>query len=395
MAISGDGFFITRDKAANAAAGDPYAFTRAGQFSSDEEGYLRNAAGNYLYAWPLDENGETAATATDLTALEAVRITNIGGAAEPSSRVSITANLQASQVLSNAVSATVPTYNPNTTAGSMASYAASLNSATTTGTAPDFSTSVQIFDSLGGQRTLTFSFLKADAANQWHAEVYVQPASDIENAGTYVDGQVAKGLVQFSTTGALDTSVFGTAGFLDPNAISIGASADGSSPNAKWANIEGLDAQTISLQLAGQGASSGLTQYDYESALQTSTVNGTAYGSLAAVEIDEEGYLNALFTNGLARRVYQIPLATFSNPDGLVAEPGGVYRHSGKSGPINIKPAGAQGAGILTSKALESSTVDLAEEFSNLITTQRAYSASSKIITTADEMLDELIRLKR
>ena len=136
-------------------------------------------------------------------------------------------------------------------------------------------------------------------------------------------------------------------------------------------------------------------QYDTESALATSQVNGTAFGSLATVEVDDDGFVTALFTNGLSKKIYQIPLATFSNVDGLVAESGGSYRSGPNAGPLNMKNAGAAGAGSVEAKKLEASTVDLAEEFSNLITTQRAYSASSKIITTADEMLDELIRLKR
>ena len=88
-------------------------------------------------------------------------------------------------------------------------------------------------------------------------------------------------------------------------------------------------------------------------------------------------------------------MATFVNPDGLLSEPGGAYQVTQASGNFNLKEAGTGGAGLIESSALESSTVDLALEFSNMIITQRAYSASSKIITTADEMLDELIRMKR
>ena len=90
-----------------------------------------------------------------------------------------------------------------------------------------------------------------------------------------------------------------------------------------------------------------------------------------------------------------IPLATFGNTNGLISDQGGIYRLGPDTGALSMRGAGVGGAGNIQSRALESSTVDLAEEFSNLIMTQRAYSASSKIITTADEMLDELIRLKR
>jgi flagellar hook protein FlgE len=147
--------------------------------------------------------------------------------------------------------------------------------------------------------------------------------------------------------------------------------------------------------MGGPGAPGGLTNYDSPSVLGTSQIDGTPFGSLASVDVDDDGFVTAIFTNGLTRRIYQIPLATFGNADGLLSEQGGVYRLGPDAGALSMRGAGVGGAGLIKSRALESSTVDLAEEFSNLIMTQRAYSASSKIITTADEMLDELIRLKR
>ena len=94
--------------------------------------------------------------------------------------------------------------------------------------------------------------------------------------------------------------------------------------------------------------------------------------------------VTAIFTNGLTRRIYQVPLATFGNVDGLIPEHGGVYRLGPGAGALSMRGAGIGGAGNIKARALESSTVDLAEEFSNLIMTQRAYSASSKIITTSE-----------
>ena len=147
--------------------------------------------------------------------------------------------------------------------------------------------------------------------------------------------------------------------------------------------------------MGGPGTPGGLTNYDSPSQLGTTQVDGTPFGSLASVDVDDDGYVTAIFTNGLTRRIYQIPLATFGNVDGLLPEHGGVYRLGPGAGALSMRGAGIGGAGNIKARALETSTVDLAEEFSNLIMTQRAYSASSKIITTADEMLDELIRLKR
>ena len=111
--------------------------------------------------------------------------------------------------------------------------------------------------------------------------------------------------------------------------------------------------------------------------------------------MDNDGFVTAIFTNGLTRRIYQVPLASFGNPDALNAENGGIYKLSTGAGAVAIRGAGESGVGTIKARSLEASTVDLAEEFSKLIMTQRAYSASSKIITTADEMMDELLRLKR
>ncbi len=421
LAISGDGFFVTREKAADAAVTDPFNYTRAGQFSPDSDGYLRNVAGKYLYGWDVNDSGQVTASPTDLTALQPIRVSGIGGAAEASTRISLSANLQASQEISDAALALYETNNavvPRTSVGadydtatnSMALYADTDGAS---GVQPDFTSSVQVYDSLGGLRTVTFAFLKsAENANEWHTEVYAQPSEDIvPSAGSsLVNGQIATGVVAFTSFGQVDLSNVGVdAAYLDPRSLDI-LGSDGSATttsltpanvnsaangSVQWAAGLGLAAQAVALDIGGGGSPGGLTQYDTPSALATSQVNGTAFGSLAAVEVDEDGFVTALFTNGLSKKIYQIPIATFSNVDGLIAESGGTYRSGPNAGPLNMKNAGTAGAGTVQARALEASTVDLAEEFSNLITTQRAYSASSKIITTADEMLDELIRLKR
>jgi flagellar hook protein FlgE len=203
----------------------------------------------------------------------------------------------------------------------------------------------------------------------------------------FVDGQLATGIVSFTPFGQLDA-----ANSTLPLSVTIGESGTG---GTEWDPSLGLATQTISLDMGGPGAPGGLTNYDSPSVLGTSQIDGTPFGSLASVDVDDDGFVTAIFTNGLTRRIYQIPLATFGNADGLLSEQGGVYRLGPDAGALSMRGAGVGGAGLIKSRALESSTVDLAEEFSNLIMTQRAYSASSKIITTADEMLDELIRLKR
>jgi len=113
------------------------------------------------------------------------------------------------------------------------------------------------------------------------------------------------------------------------------------------------------------------------------------------VEVDDQGFVYAKFSNGIIRKTYQVPIATFVNPNGLNVEAGGAYSVTPDSGGFTFNVPGTAAAGTIASSTLENSNVDLATEFTSLITTQRAYSASSKIITTADEMLDEAIRMKR
>jgi flagellar hook protein FlgE len=373
LAVSGNGMFVVRGRSDDATSRDPYYYTRAGQFTPDADGYLKNSANYFLQGWPVDSEGAVNANPTDLNALEPIRVSGIAGGAEATSRLSLSANLQSSHELSQAV--VNATYDASDSANNMASGAVT----------PDFQVPVQIYDSQGGLHTLTMSFLK-QGPNAWYTEIHL-PAGQVVDSAPLIDGQLATGVVSFTPFGQLDAT-----NSTLPTTITIGATGAGGS---EWDPTLGLATQTIELDMGGPGAPGGLTNYDSPSVLGTSQIDGTPFGSLASVDVDDDGYVTAIFTNGLTRRIYQIPLATFGNADGLVAEHGGVYRLGPDAGALSMRGAGVGGAGIIKSRALESSTVDLAEEFSNLIMTQRAYSASSKIITTADEMLDELIRLKR
>jgi flagellar hook protein FlgE len=205
--------------------------------------------------------------------------------------------------------------------------------------------------------------------------------------------------VQFTQDGRFDpvnSTLFGPAGApIEEPIIPFQASDDAtlSATEFRWAASLGVAAQDVQFDLGL--AAGGLTQYDSQSGVQSVLTNGTAFGSLSSIDIDENGYVTAEFDNGVLRRIAQVALATFPNPDGLKPVSGNAYRVSIESGTYNLKAPGTGGAGFIRPSALESSTVDLSAEFTGLITTQRAYSASSKIITTADQMLEELLSIKR
>lgn len=151
----------------------------------------------------------------------------------------------------------------------------------------------------------------------------------------------------------------------------------------------------ITVDLGTAGLSDGLTQSSGAYSIGFINQNGVQFGSFSGVAISDEGLVVALFDNGETLPIYKIPLATFANPNGLSAKTGNIYLASDTTGTPILRDAKSSGAGTIAAGALENSTVDLGTEFTNMIIAQRAYSAATKIITTADDMLDELVRIKR
>jgi flagellar hook protein FlgE len=213
------------------------------------------------------------------------------------------------------------------------------------------------------------------AANQWRYEVmYDGNAADIGGAG---NNPIANGAITFNTDGTIATPA---------------ANVNVTIP---FVASSGLSSQNIAFNFGTPGQANGFTQFDTTSSLYSSNIDGTLYGGLSGVRIDDQGFVVAQFTNGIERNLYKLPVATFANADGLGLINGNSFRQTSQSGGPSLKNADEAGAGKIASKSVEQSTVDIAEEFSDMIIIQRAYSAASKIITTADEMLDELTRLKR
>jgi flagellar hook protein FlgE len=384
LAISGDGFFVVGGKGADLTAADTRMFTRAGSFSVDADGYLKNSAGLYLLGWgPPNADGTFNTSPSDVTTMMPINVKNQGAVVEATSDVAITANLNADQTPSTAASSY------NTTTNSMAAYANGV----ATGTKPDFAIEVGVIDSQGGTRKIVMGFSKPPGtvgppatpppANEWNAEVYVVPASDV----TETNGLLYSGSVFFNQDGTIDlanTDLFGAAG--DPPVISLDASG-GTAP--AWSDSAGIAAQEITLDL------SKLTQFASASTVSSVASNGASVGNVVGVEVDETGIVSVIYDNSQIRKIAQLGLATFSNPDGLSSTTGNAYRPTIASGEYVLNMPGNGGAGKISPSSLEASTVDLSSEFTGLITTQKAYSASSKIITTADQMLEELINIIR
>ncbi len=350
MSISGNGFFVVT---ANPTGTGTREFTRAGSFTPDVNGNLVNAAGLYLLGYKLDSAGNVP---TDASALSLVNTSSISGAAQATGNLTIQANLQSQSTVDGSYVA------GDMTAGNVS---------------PDFTRTVNVYDSQGGSQPITFSFIKT-AANKWAYEAsYAGNATNLTAAGT-----ISQGTVSFNSDGTLG-NVNGAAPASGVVALTI-----------PWKlSTSGLNPQTISLNLGTVGGSDGLTQADAPSVLNGTHIDGTPYGSVTGVSVAKDGTVTAQFSNGLSQDVYKVPVATFTNPNGLGQVSGNAYVITKNSGAANINLANSGTAGTIQSKSLEGSTVDLATEFTNLITTQRAYSACARIITTADQMLQQLEQL--
>lgn len=167
----------------------------------------------------------------------------------------------------------------------------------------------------------------------------------------------------------------------------------------EWANgAQNMDGDPdngtrITLDMGNVGTNDGLTNLSGDFLTNYINQDGAKFGSYTGVSISEDGVVTALFDNGETRPIAILPLATFANADGMEALTGNTWIGTDASGQAMLRQAGTNGAGEITAYSVESSNVDLATEFSNMIVTQRAYSAATKIITTADEMLDELTRM--
>jgi flagellar hook protein FlgE len=396
LAISGNGFFVTTEKPEDLTPTDARSFTRAGSFTVDKFGYLKNAANLYLQGWPADSDGVVTTDPSDISQLKSINVSSFGGSAEATTRMAVDANLKSSTPVSTAVSTMPAAGSYNAATNNMTMY----SNDPTTGVKPDFEIQVPLADSKGGARTMMVSFMKSATPNIWYAEMHVVPAADVVVPAGQTPGLIRTGVVTFTQDGRLDetsTLPAGMTRLIDPTTPSIVfGSSNAGAPAAgavNWAASLGIDTQTVKVDF-GAGAG-GLTQYDSQSVVQAVTTNGTAFGNLTNIEIDATGDVTAIFDNGTTRRIAQVAIATFPNPDGLRSINGNAYRVSLDSGTYNFKQPGTGGAGFIAPSSLEASTVDLSLEFTGLITTQRAYSASSKIITTADQMLEELINIKR
>jgi len=231
-------------------------------------------------------------------------------------------------------------------------------------------TSITVFDSQGGKHTVVCTFTKTHIPNHWDWEMSTTGEEVIRYGST--------GSVTFNPDGSLLAFNFDS-----------GAQSFSFDPN------NGAETIVVDIDAGSTGAFNGLTGFASNFTATAVNQNGYGMGILDEITIDQTGLIYGIFTNGVSRGLAQITLAQFNNEAGLMKRGESLYTNSANSGEAVQGVAGETISASISSGALESSNVDLATEFTGMITAQRGYQANARVITTSDSMLDELVNLKR
>ncbi len=344
LAVAGNGLFPVEGP-----AGGGLLFTRAGAFSPDGDGFLANTAGFRLLAFPTDAAGQPTGST-----LQPVTLDRVGGTAAPTTRLGIGANLPADAAVGDRVSV-----------------------------------GARVRDSLGNALDVTLTFRKSGPNR--HTLTIGDP---VVAAGGAVAGPAAEGGAG-GPPFAVDV-VFNGDGSLQGFDVDQDGVVDGGTPPALHVgplSTGGADLD-IALDLGSAGGFDGLTQFSGGFTLGFIDADGARFGTVSGVAIGGDGLVTALFGNGESRPIYRIPLATFTNPNGLRAQTGNAFAETAASGPALLGTPGRGGAGTVQAGALEQSNVDLAGEFANLIQARVAYGFAVAVLRTAEEMLSALLDIR-
>lgn len=388
LAISGSGFFSVAKPTTNSSGAEVFTndalFTRRGDFTLDQNGYLVNGAGYVLNGYTVDSAGNVNSSATTQ-----VKISNL---------------------IDNPVATSTVTYSANLPASAQ----------NTTSFTPS---SINLFDQIGAQHTLNLTWEKGQTGqtNTWYLKVSPTDAtttsggitsvgdkylkfvfnSNGNNAGTISSIQEVTGYPASSS--AADIAAADAA----PSSQTFSVTAD-AVPNhtasVTFANASGVSTlnypnagpNATTINFGQYGISSGVTQFDSTGLSVTSLEqNGIPRGSFKNLSIDQNGFVNVNYDNGSSRTLYQIPVVQFNSPNNLQRADGDAFTKTTASGTARYGAAGSVGGGTIVGSTLEGSNVDIANEFTKMIVAQRIYSANSKTITTTNSMLDELINIVR
>jgi len=395
LAIGGAGFFLVRDPS---NLNNEY-YTRAGQFRFDKDGNFINPAGYIVRGWVLDQNGQDTGSISDIT------LSSFTSPPSATDRMTVVTNLDSgAQDLS---------------ANLYLEWDAQ-NAVPIADTAYEYQTTVKVYDSLGDTHDLTV-YYDVGVGSTWEFIVTCNPGED-NRAGAQARlglgdngvGMLGRGEIVFNASSGVITDINLTeftpavgdydltnvgnwtvrteAADLTNGYFTLGPDFLGGSP----LNIE-LDFGSVYSSGAGAWLNDSLstTQFAVSSTTIFQSATGYGAGDLQSVTVGTDGAITGQYSNGEVIPLYRVALAKFQNVQGLHKEGGNLYRETRLSGvPITARP-GTNGLGSIAPNSLEQSNVDIATEFVKMIATQRGFQANSKIITVTDQMLAELINLKR
>ncbi len=345
LAISGNGFFAVQG---NVGGIQGQFYTRAGQFQIDNQGQLVNPNNMALMGYTADNTGAIGSTLGPL---------NVAGntiPANPTTMSDMSLNLDSEAAIPAAWDPTNPDQTSN------------------------FSTGLTVYDSLGNSHELTVYFRHSGSnAWEWHAMV---DGGDLTGGTAGVPTEGASGTLSFTTNGALDTETPGA---------------------SSWDFVDATPGQTITFDFGDAITTDGgtglaaTTQFASPSTTNGLSQDGYGAGTVAGVNVEADGMVTGIFSNGQMRTLGQVAVATFASVGGLNRAGQNLWSETQESGEALVAGAASGGRGSIVSGALEQSNVDLGQEFVDLIALQRGFQANSRVITTADDMYGELINLKR
>ncbi|MTI09725.1 flagellar hook protein FlgE [Curvivirga aplysinae] len=333
MAIDGEGFFVVSDE-----SGDSVYYTRAGDFEENDEGYLVNDAGYYLMGYPVDESGEALSGTGSTASLEQINLDSITGNASATENVAIDANLPADAAIGDT-----------------------------------FTTDIEVYDSLGTSALVELTWTKT-AANEWTA-TYADPSYSSDTSSDIGDS-TGSFTLNFDSDGNLTTTT------PDPAVLDITGWTTGASDSSITFDFSNVT------QFTDADSTTTVT-------LDSISKDGVQYGDLKSITVDDQGYVIASFENGTSYPVYQVPVATFSDPNELQMESGNAYSATYDAGDVSLNVSGEGSAGTVSGYSLEASTVDNADQLTRLIVAQQAYSSAAQVITATDDMFDALLSATR
>jgi flagellar hook protein FlgE len=373
LAIQGTGFFVLDDRGS-------FLYTRAGAFNLDEDGTLVNPAnGMKVQGWMAQD-------------IEGTQILDI------------------SRDVENLI---IPVGSKDPArATSMVNYACNLDKRIPE--VPEganelqiregtWSTSIKIYDSFGDVHQLRMEFTRVPGVNNsWNASVAVDPENPVPtNASIGLgDAPPAPGgasvfTVTFSNDGTLLSAADGAgneSGGEGQVLMNIGYDVQGAAPGDDGAMVR----QNFILNLGNVGSTvNSITQFAEQSSSKAVTQDGRTMGYMENFKIDGSGIITGIFSNGTTRVLGQVAMASFPNQGGLEKAGDNTFRVSNNSGAANIGPSGIAGKGKILAGALEMSNVDMADQLTDMIITQRGFQVNSRTIQTADQLLQELLTLKR